>query len=130
MAGTATQTETAWNGDQLASLEIAWISEDGGANAGKVDATISKVHGTLEGVAFNPSATAAPTADYDVVINDVDGVDVLGGKGADLSDSTATYHGEATTSPVFPRATTGLLTLAITNAGNAKEGTIRLFYRR
>lgn len=128
MAGTSTVVRSRY-GD-LEKIAIAWTSSAGGA----VDATIENVVGEILRVAFNPGATA-PTDDYDVVITDADGLDVLAAQGAnrDTANSEHICPGVAlkdgVTTSVRPIVVFGTLTLAITNAGDSKVGALTLYIR-
>ena len=110
------------------TLGITWNS----SSAGNVTATIPAIDGVLMRVTFDPSASAAPSASYDIVVNDVDSFDVLRGAGANLSATVTTSPGIFATdaSYGYPMPINGALTLAVTNAGNAKTGLIRLYIRR
>ena len=84
-------------------------------------------------VSFIPGAgDSAPSNGYGVALLDADGVDVLQGAGAELSGDSATsicpLIGDGTTT-ARPVAIDGSLSLVISNAGNAKSGTVKLFYR-
>lgn len=128
MAGTvvATVTEVAGSGG-VTKYSLAWTSDASGdvsANSVTVKA------GTLVGVAYTPgSGGSQPSAAYDVTMtcDDHTGTDVLGGTGANLSNSSATH--------ALPLAGTyhrqwlhgGGLTLVVAAAGNAKSGTVDLY---
>lgn len=109
---------------QMATLD--WLSDA----SGNVVATTNKIEGTLERFVFIPDDGAtSPTANYDVVVNDVNSIDVLSSKGANLSQSATTQHNTFDASAVLPMACKGTLTLSITNAGNANGGVIRIYWR-
>jgi hypothetical protein len=110
-------------------VNLDWLSDAGG----NVVATTNQVSGTIERLVFNPDGgSTIPTAAYDVVLNDRDGVDMLNGTGANLTSGTVktivVTDGDGTTN--LPMATAGELSLAVTNAGNAKGGIIRFYLRR
>ena len=67
-----------------------------------------------------------PTDLYDVVVNDGDGADVLLGLGANLGNAANTDKVAADKLGVV---TNSKLTLAVTNAGNAKGGKTILYIR-
>jgi hypothetical protein len=115
--------------DYLNCYTVDWLSDSGG----NVTASIDELRGTIERIVFNPDDGAtSPTNNYDMTLNDQDGIDTLNGKGANLSQSTASStistEGDGTTN--IPMAVSGTLSLAITNAGNAKGGIIRVYIRR
>lgn len=127
MAGTVTVTHGGFR-DGLQKTSFAWLS-DGSGNA---TVTTNQLSGTIEGVTFKPNTASGdqPDDNYDVSLKNEDAVDVLSSKGANLSDTNTTVHNEATASAVFPYPTTGGLDLAVINAGAAKQGTIRVYFRR
>ena len=102
-------------------LSLAWISDVGGDVDEATDVPIS---GQILRVVTVPSSTAAPTAAYDLVLNDEYGIDVMSGDGANLSATAAAQSVQA-----VPIAVDGLLTLVVSNAGNTKGGTVHIFYR-
>lgn len=66
-------------------------------------------------VRTNPG-TAAPTDDYDIVINDSDGIDLMGGRLADRDATNSEATAPAIATGVFwPRPIDGALSLVITN---------------
>lgn len=106
--------------EPVARYVVDWVS----AADGTASADMGHVYnGRLGTVVFVPSATAAPTALYDVTITDDFGLDILGGGGADrsasanerVSPAAIEYHGN--------------LTLNVTNAGNTKAGKVYIFFR-
>ena len=91
--------------------------------------TAAKISGNLMALETNPGATA-PTANYDIVLDDAQGHDVLEGTGANRHTTNTekatiafgTYHGS-------PVAITDVLTLKITNNSvNSAVVVIRLYY--
>lgn len=120
MAGTVSSTETTHT--SLKRIKFVWIS----SAAGAADATTTaKFDGEIVMVATAPGTGGTqPTDDYDLVITNADGVDMLAGQGANR-DNVATeiiasglggFSGEA-------------VTLGITNAGNTKAGTVYVWIR-
>lgn len=117
--------------NSIARYKIAWTS----ASDGTVTATVS-VNGCLLRWAFVPAGGgSAPTDNYDMTLSDVASIDVLGGTGANLSTSatkesaTGMTFTDGTNNAPVPRAICDELTLAITNAGSGKSGTIYLWTR-
>lgn len=107
---TAKVTEVRWT----------WTSTSGGAVS---STTAQRFSGILVGVMTIPDATTAPSNLYDVQLKNDDGMDLLGGSGADRSSTSAEF-----VKPVFQGVAMGVpinnskLDLEITNAGNAKVG--------
>ena len=74
----------------LGSTEIytfAWAADSSAATVPDTS-TSDEVHGYVVRMATDPGGTA-PTANYDISITDVRGVDVLGGEGADRAAATS-----------------------------------------
>lgn len=110
-------------------LSLAWTSDASGNVSGIPALNIS---GVLSRVTFIPAAGGvAPTALYDVTLLDDDGVDVLAGLGIDrsatLKESVYPLLGGAAN---VPAVCVGSLNLVVANAGNAKQGSISLYFRR
>ena len=102
-------------------VKFAWTDA-----AGSADGTTTKSYsGAVERLVTVPSGTAAPSADYDVVINDADGTDILMGAGADRHTSNT----EQVNASSLGIVANDQLTLAITNAGGSKEGIVYLYIR-
>lgn len=122
MAGTVTVSETTHT--SVKRIYWDWLSTAGGA-ADLV--TAAAYDGLLERAVFIPDGGGTqPTDLYDVTITDPDGVDVLAGLGANLSNAATVVktHADGLT------AVSGqLLTLNVTNAGNAKGGVVILYLR-
>lgn len=122
----------AFNVGELETVELNWTA-DITADSGSSSDETAAIHGTIEGVSFTPSVVTGevPTNLYDVVLTDVAGKDVLGGKGANLSDTASSSAGtNPTSTPVFPIPVMGILTLAVTNAGLGAKGVVRVHFRR
>ena len=58
--------------------------------SGDIVGIITGVEGLLHKVTFDPDAVGIPDNNFDVTIKDEYGVDLLGGKGANLSNSSST----------------------------------------
>lgn len=121
MAGTVVTTEETFG--SIRKVKFAWTSDSGGA----ADAVTTKVfNGKIEGLATIPSGGGtAPTDNYDVAITDADGIDVLFGAGANRDTANTEYVQGSSLGAVA----SDVLTLAVTNAGSAKAGTVILFIR-
>ena len=101
------------------TLTASWSSDSGD---GSVDGALEAIDGLVYRIVTNPGATA-PTADYDVYLNDVDGYDILAAGGVDRHTSTTEC---VILDP--PVAVSGVLTLDINSAGNSKIGTVVIYY--
>lgn len=119
----------------IRTVRIAWTSDD---TTGAVTATTRKIAGRLIKAVTDPGATA-PTDDYDITITDEDSVDVLarcttGLGNRDTANTEEVYFTVLNTDSI-PLSTSiapvvcSKLTVAVTNAGNSKQGTIILYYQ-
>lgn len=121
-AQVVTKTETTYTSVKKISWD--WLSTD----LGVVTSATTKVYdGLLERAVFIPDASGTqPTNGYDVTITDSDSTDVLATLGADLSNA-------ATVTKVHSNglgAVAGsVLTLNVSNAGDAKGGQVILYLR-
>jgi len=120
------------NGSDIVKHTFDWVSAaDGTATLASGQA----VSGKIERVVIIPSGSAAPTTLYDLTLTDVESVDTLAGQGANLS-ATVTLNicpgtplKDGTTTSVIPMVVDGVLTLNVTNAGNAKAGSVVVYVR-
>ena len=107
----------------LYRLNIAWTSDAAGA----VSHTTRAVDGVVLFAETDPAATS-PTALYDVTVTTATGVDVFANgllnRSATATETARPYAGAGFGS--YP--VSGALTVAVTGAGNAKQGTIYLYY--
>lgn len=127
-AGTTTMTSVQPKGCKIAVYTISSTSDA----SGNVTATLPNIQGKLTRVVTNPGATA-PTDDWDVVLNDADGLDVFMGKGANRDTANSEQFTPFTTDGTNVSAGVavgGTHTLSATNAGNAKVFVIRLYVER
>ncbi len=128
MPAAGTNTITTVTAIRPMRVSFAWTSNASGA----VNGTLTgKLGGVISRVVFVPGATTAqPTDLYDVTLLDEHGMDVLAGKGANLSNATSTQicpligDGTTTNQPVVIN---GTLELQVTNAGNAKSGAVHIY---
>ena len=121
MAGTVVVTEEVVG--SMAKISFAWTSSAGGAADGS---TVLTYNGALQRLVTVPSGGGtAPTALYDVVVDDDDAIDTLMAAGANRS-ATVTEQVLGTSLGVVAN---DKLTLHVTNAGNAKQGTVHLYVR-
>lgn len=118
--GTLTVTKTSLLGQTLLKYSLVWVSD---ANGDVNLHTFELIRGVIYSVKFIPSTSSAPTAAYDLVLNDQDGADLLQGTGANLS-ATAPTTVPFAARPVLDHASGEKVELVVTNAGNAKGGTV------
>jgi hypothetical protein len=117
------------DGDEaLETITINWTAHTDGSFTDYVIPG-GRVNGVLERIVVDPGATA-PTAAYDVTIVDEDGVDVLGGAGANLQTAT-TEEKACPLGTYFLRTLANVLTLKIANnSQNGAVGKIVLYVRK
>jgi len=110
----------------IKKLTFSWTSN----STGCADYSTSGVSGILYRCVIKPTTAATqPTSNYDVLINDANSVDLLGGQGGNLSKSTSSNIVFGTTGINAPTAFDGVLTLDVAQAGSAKTGTVIMYYR-
>ena len=131
MASTGSIVETFQGYRRVRTIWLAWTSAADGTVSGIP--TQRKYSGELLRVDFAPGAAAVqPTNLYGVALIDDASLDVLQGKGANLSNVNASsicpLIGDGTTTD-RPVAIDGNLTLAVSAAGDAKAGTVKLYFR-
>jgi len=112
----------------------SWVSDDA---TGSVSGATRKLAGRLVKAVTVPSGTAAPTDNYDIVLTDEQSLDVLTGVQSTLAnrDQTATEQVyflvlDAAATPLAQSVhpiVCSTVTIAVTNAGNSKAGTIYLY---
>jgi len=114
----------------IKKLIMDWLSDASGDVNGVLSGVIS---GEILRATFIPDGGGtAPTNLYDVTLEDEDGIDLVGGKGANLSNTVTTsiapLIGDGTTTN-RPVAVDGTLELKVSNAGNAKGGIVSVYFR-
>lgn len=111
---------------------IDWTSDAAGACV----IALAKISGHLIKAVTDPSATA-PTANYDIVITDPEGVNVLAGCDDDLADRHTSnteevyflvkdHAGTPLAQSLHP-VVCDVLTVTLANAGDSKSGQIILY---
>lgn len=107
---------------------VAWTS-DGSGNVSAHAFTIAP--GLLIQAKFVPGTGGTqPSNLYDVALVDSDGVDVLGGAGANLSNSAPVYANELAIATTSPTTSNLQLDIVVSNAGSAKTGRLYLWVQR
>jgi hypothetical protein len=123
--GTITTTTTILRDLNTIKYSMAWVSDGSGNVSGNV---VTLSGGFLVQIKFIPDGGGtAPTALYDVVLVDSNGVDYLAGAGANLSATVSNIVRPA--APLLYDATS-TLDLQVSNAGAAKGGTVRLWFQQ
>lgn len=103
-------------------IRWSWTSDASGDDS---EATVEPYDGKLIGLTTDPDGTAAPTDNYDIVVNDADGDDVLLGAGANRDTANTEHVAEASLGAVAGSK----LTLVVSNAGDTKQGVVILYVR-
>lgn len=126
MAGTVVTTEETFN--RIQKITFDWLSSAGGA----ADAVTTNYYTgeILRYVEVPDSGGTQPTNAYDVAVTDDDGVDVLAGLGADLSNAAASQFVAGSLGIPLGVVANAQLTLAVTGAGNAKGGQTILYIKK
>lgn len=116
---------------RLRKVTISWLSHTDGVAA----ITIPRMRGRLIKAVTNPSATA-PTADYDIVLTDGDGANILANCDDDLTDRHTSNteivyffvkNAAAAALAVHP-VVDGAVTVTVSAAGSGKAGTLTLYW--
>jgi len=121
MAGTVVNTEQSHTSIKL--IKFAWTSD----GAGAADSTTTKYFdGKILAVVTVPGAGAlAPDPNYDIVITDLLGADILLGNGANRHTANTEFIALASLGAV----SLSTLTLAVTAAGAANSGDVYIYLR-
>jgi hypothetical protein len=121
------------NGSDVVKHTFDWVSDAGGNATVASDLAVS---GKIERVVIVPSASAAPTALYDMTLTGPHGIDLLAAQGANLSDTLASHFAPAialkdgtVTAASYSVTVDDILTLNVSNAGNAKAGKVVVYVR-
>ena len=99
-------------------IVFQWTNNASGTTTG---VTANRYTGAIGRVIFDPGSTA-PSDNYDLVINDQNSYDILNGRGANLDSVTTTQ-----VDSIFGAIANSKLTIVVTNAGNAKTGTVVVY---
>lgn len=106
----------------IKKIAFTWVSASDGTATGT---TTHAYDGKCELLTTDPDGTDAPSDNYDITITDSDGVDVLGGSGANRSTSAT----QQVLGSSLGAVAGSKLTLNITNAGDTKAGVVYLYIR-
>lgn len=126
-AGVVTITYSEVN--TVKSVVFSWVSDATGDSTG----TTKVLSGQILRLIANPSESATPTDNYDVVITDEDGLDITAGLGTNLDETVETQTvpcvTNGTAGNMAPIAFNSTLTCTVSAAGDTKAGTITILYR-
>lgn len=130
MAGTMVVTEMVFG--SVKKTVFTWTSDASGDVSGGATPLIS---GEIVRVVTNPDDTDAPSANYDIVLNDEDSVDLAQGLLANRHTSNneevapKIEQTVGITTALVPVITHSLVDCVISNAGNAKKGVVNVYWR-
>lgn len=119
--------------NEVLKATISWLSDDatGAVTYTFTHAELQELRGMYLFLMVTDPGASAPTADYDIALTDQHGVDIAGGALGDRHTSTSEQ-----TLPLLAGSVYGdrfidvtSLAAAITNAGNAKNGDLILYFR-
>ena len=126
MADLGTVTVSEETISHIKKISFDWLSVNGGGDAGKAVKTTEKTYtGEIIRLVTDPGATA-PSDNYTVTVLDEDGVDVLMGAAVANRDTANT---EQVLASSLGCVANDKLTLSISGAGNAKNGTIHVYIK-
>lgn len=123
VAGTVAITEITFG--TIKKIKAEWVSGQGAHEGTASGTTPSTFDGRILGAITVPSGTAAPDDNYDIDVKDDDDVDVALNSLHDRDTANTEFVKEADMAAVAHST----LTIEITHAGSAKEGTLILFIR-
>jgi len=107
---------------RLAKISFAFVSAADGTASGT---TPERYTGEVWRVVFAPGTGGSqPTNNFDVVVNDEDGYDILAGQGTNISNTAP-----STVVSSLGAVVNDTLTLSVTNAGNTKSGTVIVYIK-
>jgi hypothetical protein len=121
MAGTVTVSEETHG--PIKKLAWSWTSDASGDASGTT--STSAYTGEIMRLVTVPDGVDAPTDNYDIVLNDGDSTDVLMGAGANRD----TANTEQVLASSLGCVANDTLALVVSNAGNAKKGTVYVYIR-
>lgn len=122
--GTLTVTRTKEQA-RTQKVSFAWTCTAGGAVSG----IFAELVGIIRRVSFDP--TDGPTANYDVVLNDAEGVDLLAGLGANRNTTnTETVYPLLGAGTDVPAVACGPVELQVANAGASKSGVVHVYLEK
>lgn len=125
-AGTLVKAKrsTYWN-SSIRIMTATWESDAAGDVNGTTSCDIP-INGYIYMVITDPSADA-PTDDYDIVLNDADGADVMGGQLANRDTSVSEQVIPTVDGVPISRFVNGSVALVVSNAGASKDGVIIIY---
>lgn len=114
----------------VSKITLSWVGSTV-STVGSVPSTVTTwpIDGYIFLVVTTPSVGTAPTALYDIVLNDTAGFDVMGGELANRSDTVTEQAVPKISSVYGSRFVSGKLTFVLTgNSVSAGAGTVEIYY--
>jgi len=111
----------------LRRIQVDWVAD--AADGSVPNTVLPSIEGNIVALETNPGATA-PTDNYDIALNDAEGVDKLAGAGQNRDTANTEQAGVVFASTSVPVPVDGeALTLAISgNAVNSATGRVLIYY--
>lgn len=135
MAGTITQSYEIMPNSNVSVLTFTCTADSSDGSFPSTD-TSSAITAAIKGMSItevrtNPGSTA-PTANYDIVLNDTDGIDLMGGALANRSATASERVVPVVQTGIYGDSPVdGAITLAITNNSvNSATLTVKVFFSR
>ena len=133
MAGTVTTTMINVS-DRGKKISFAWTADAADGSVPSTELSASQeaaVKGWYLVLALTDPGAVAPTADYDIVLNDDFGIDVMGGELADRSSSSSEQAVPKVGSVFGSRLIDGGLSMVLTgNSVNSATGEVVFYFVR
>ena len=136
MAGsTGVVTITEQTHSHIRLIEFDWITGSSSQTGTATGYTVGKDYdGEIVEIVTSPDSTAIPTDNYDIVITDKNGLDILVGSAMDRDTTTTEYLVKATTATGRLNNPLGYISassmvFSVTNAGTEKRGRVFLYLK-
>jgi len=133
MAESTSIALTKVTGSDILCLTVTWqAAANGGLTSTAITANQAKVLAGMYAIqaVVNPGATA-PTAAYDVYLNDADGVDVFGAALENLSATVSSTVRPAIATLAGKRLVSGILTFALSgNSVDSANGVVKFYFSK
>lgn len=109
------------------AVQVAWVADDSDGSVPTATINFGRAVFVYMGVT-QPDSGTAPTADYDIAVNDEYGCDIFGGELGDRSDTAGEQATPKIGNIYGPRLVNGDLTFSLSNNSvNSAEGTLILY---
>lgn len=113
------------------TIIATWTSDSNGDATG----TSKPISGRIIKGTTDPSGTAAPTDNYDIVLTDADGINILANSVDDLVDRNTANNEEVyfpieygTNAGALYPVVNGAIVVTVSNAGDTKSGVLKIVW--